>query len=124
MTLLRIIGLWGPIIAFMALVYLLAGQEGLPVSGRWLDKLVHAAAYGLFGVLCLRGFHGGMRPLRLWPSLLAILLTLGYGALDEWHQAQVPGRHSSLYDWYADAAGAAVALALWSVGLRPPAGTG
>ena len=107
MNLLRIIGLWGPVVVFMVLVYTLAGQQGPQLSGRWVDKLIHMAAYGMFGLFCLRAFHDGIGTLRVWPTLGAMLLALGYGALDEWHQAHVPGRFSSLYDWFADAAGAA-----------------
>jgi VanZ family protein len=118
---LRFISLWGPVVAFMVLVYTLADQEGLPATGRLLDKALHAAAYALFGGLCLRAFHGGIRPLRRWPTVLAMLLTLAYGAIDEWHQVHVPGRHPSLLDWLADAAGAGLALggaARWSARRR------
>jgi VanZ family protein len=107
---LRFISLWGPVVAFMVSVYVLAGREGLPVGERLLDKALHVAAYMLFGWLCLRAFHGGIRPLRRWPTVLAMLLTLAYGAIDEWHQLYVPGRHPSLLDWLADAVGGGLAL--------------
>jgi VanZ family protein len=110
LSLLQRIGLWAPVVAFMIGVYVLADPLPVapPVTGG--DKLLHAAAYGTFGVLCLRAFHGGLRRLRLRPTLLALLLTLGYGALDEVHQSRVPGRDPSLADWAADAAGASLAV--------------
>ena len=76
------------------------------------DKLAHAVAYCLLGALSLRACHRGIGPLRQWPTLLAMLMTLTYGALDEWHQAYVPGRFPSLYDWFADAAGAGLSIVL------------
>ena len=51
-------------------------------------------------------------------ALLAILITVAYGASDEYHQRFVAGRSSELADLYADAAGASVAAALsWACGI-------
>lgn len=109
MKVLRIVSLWAPVGAFMALLQILSSQSSLPASGLVWDKLLHTAAYCAFGVLCLRAFHGGVTPLRPTPAALAMLLTLGYAVLDELHQARVPGRDASLFDWIADAVGAASA---------------
>ena len=59
----------------------------------------------------------------LWPSFrragrglgLAWLLTVAYGALDEWHQLYVAGRIASVRDWGWDAAGALAACLAWGV---------
>jgi VanZ family protein len=112
---LRIVGLWAPVGAFIALLQFLSSRSSLPVSGLVWDKLVHAAAYCVLGFLSLRAFHGGIKPLRLTPSLLAMLLTVGYGVLDEMHQSRVPGRDASALDWVADAVGAAVACLAMAV---------
>jgi VanZ family protein len=71
------------------------------------DKAEHFVYFGIMAVLLCVGL--GLR--WLWVALLAVPLV---GALDEWHQYYVPGRESSVYDWMADAAGAAVAVyAYW-----------
>lgn len=110
MILRRLASLWAPVIGFMILIYSLSSRESLPASELVWDKAVHVGAYGVFGTLCLRAFHGGIRPLRGRPSLLAMLTTLLYAMLDELHQSRVPGRDSSLLDWVADAVGAGLAL--------------
>jgi VanZ family protein len=73
------------------------------------DKLAHIAAYALLSGLilfALRRAHNTRLPKAV---LLAILLTSGYGATDEWHQSFVPDRYAGMDDWVADATGAALA---------------
>lgn len=75
------------------------------------DKVAHCIGYGglatlLAWVLTCFG----------WARLFRIVLPLGillvYGAVDELTQPPF-GRSVSFYDWFADAAGIAIALALW-----------
>ena len=47
-------------------------------------------------------------------GLLFLLMGVGYGALDEWHQGFVPGRDASVGDWVADSAGVILGLVLFS----------
>ena len=113
-----LLSLWAPVAAYMALIHLLSSQSSLPVSGLIWDKLAHTAAYCLFGVLCLRAFHGGLRRLELRPTILAMLLPLAYAMIDELHQSRVPGRLASRADWIADALGAfsaCLAVAFWAI---------
>jgi VanZ family protein len=113
-----LLSLWAPVAAYMALIHLLSSQSSLPVSGLIWDKLAHTAAYCLFGVLCLRAFHGGLRRLELRPTILAMLLTLAYAVVDELHQSRVPGRLASVADWVADALGAfsaCLAVTFWAI---------
>ncbi len=107
---LRWLGLWAPVFSFMVLVFFLSSQSSVPGIERLWDKFLHTAAYGVFGVACLRACHGGFRPLRPRLTVLAVLITVGYGAIDEVHQAYVPGRFSSVLDWVADAVGAALSI--------------
>ena len=77
------------------------------------DKLAHFSVFAVLGVLV----H-----LSLWPSrraaffIMAVTMavTLIYAAVDELTQPIV-GRTCSLRDWYADAWGAATAVAVMTI---------
>jgi VanZ family protein len=98
----------------MVAVWFLSDGLSLQTPELLSDKVLHFAAYGLFGLLNLRAFHGGFRRPVWWASLAALLLTVGFGALDEWRQTGVSFRDASWQDWLADLAGGVVA---W-LGLR------
>ncbi|MFC2099416.1 VanZ family protein [Candidatus Bipolaricaulota bacterium] len=66
------------------------------------DKLFHAAEFAVFALLAWKAFRR-----RLAPALLATLL---FAALDEFHQSFVPTRDASVLDGLADAVGAVLAL--------------
>ena len=62
-----------------------------------LQNLLHIPLFGILQVLWLRTFA------KLgkfgWKSTVACLvISLGYGCLDEFHQMLVPGRYASLMD--------------------------
>lgn len=75
---------------------------------------------GIFALLALLAAWGLGRAFPAWPPrralLLALLLTVTYGALDEVHQRYVRGRTPDPGDWVADTVGgaAAVAALAWS----------
>lgn len=96
----------------MALLFLLSSQTNLDAVPSGWDKVSHAGAYLVLCVLALRACHRGLHRLGLRETLVALLLTAGYGMLDELHQRMVPGRHASLLDWLADVVGAMGAIAL------------
>jgi VanZ family protein len=96
----------------MGMLFLASAETDLPGLPGRTDKLLHAAAYAVLGLVCLRACHGSLSRLALRPVLVALLLAGGYGLLDELHQASVPGRDASLLDWLADLAGVGVALVL------------
>jgi VanZ family protein len=110
----RILSLWGPVAAFVVLLYVLSAQRQLPETGA-SDKVLHALAYMVLGLLSIRAFHGGLGPLAPKATALALVLTVGYGVFDEIHQAFVPGRHSSALDVVADAVGFLLAVVLMLV---------
>jgi len=59
------------------------------------------------------------------PVLVLVLLGMAYGAMDEWHQAFVPGRDPSLGDFAADCAGVALGFILLRSLLKlRPSGSG
>ncbi len=113
-----LLGLWVPVVAYMALLFFLSSRSSVPVPAAISDKLVHAAAYAVLAVLFTRAFLGGL-PARVGvrTALLAIGATIAYGATDEWHQSFVFGRVSDGADLVADGVGAMVgAVACWAWG--------
>jgi len=77
------------------------------------DKTLHFWTYGALGALMLRALaRASWRGTAVRSALGAWTLTSAWGALDEVHQALVPGRFPSWADWLADALGAAAAVGL------------
>ena len=75
------------------------------------DKLYHAGAYSIMGLLAWRSFkHLASSPVLL--ALLSIAFCSLYGLSDEWHQSFVPGRESDVTDWVADTSGSVLAIVL------------
>lgn len=103
---------WLAVAAWAGLIWYLSSRStipALPFTFAHLDKVVHSLIFGVLGWLVARALgHGGARR-RL---ALAVLLAVSWGALDELHQAFVPGRTSSLGDLAADAFGASIGVAL------------
>ena len=93
----------------MAIIFALSAQPDLNSGlGGWdtvLRKLAHMAGFGVLWLLWLRALR---RPVA------AAGITLAYAASDEWHQSFVAGRVGSPLDWAIDAAGVAIAVALWA----------
>jgi VanZ family protein len=102
---------WLPVGLYMAVIWGLSslGHPAVPVElFPFEDKGIHALEYGLLAVLVSHAV------LRTWPSrgplrlgAVAVLITVGWGVMDEIHQAFVPGRSADILDLAADAAGAA-----------------
>jgi UDP-2,3-diacylglucosamine pyrophosphatase LpxH len=85
------------------------GHVSLPSP---LDKLAHATVFGVLAFLLDLALRESRHDLPLYRRHAWIFLAVAlYGATDEWHQAFVPGRDCSRYDWLADALGAALGLA-------------
>ncbi len=75
-----------------------------------LHNLLHVPAYALLTFLWIRTLSPLSRP----PGrvlAVAFLIAVGYGALDEVHQAFVPGRLLSLTDASLNALGAGITVA-------------
>lgn len=103
----------------MAGLFVLSAQSDLSPPTGVDDKTAHFLAYFVLGVLFVRALAGGLSK-RVGPraAALGVLLTVAYGATDEWHQTFVAGRDASFDDLVVDAAGAAAAAALcWAWGM-------
>lgn len=95
-----------PAVAWFGLTWWLSSRADPPGSDLlaipFADKLGHA---GLFAV------QAGLLRLAGLRVRLAVLFAVALGALDELHQAFVPGRSPDLADLAADAVGAVVGAA-------------
>ena len=108
------LGRLAPLIV-MAAIFLTSSLSGTAPGSPllWvsagLRNFAHIPAYALLGAsLCLAlPRHSGWR-----MAVLALVLTLGYGVLDEWHQSFVPGRDVSGTDLLRDGLGGSIGIAL------------
>ena len=121
----RFLSLWGPVGAWMAVVFVASAQSDVGVVGRVPDWITHPIAYCILGLLVSRATSGGLgRPLVGGEALLIVALCTLYGVGDEFHQWFVPGRDASAWDVVKDCVGSSLAVALWVVfnpGFRPRA---
>lgn len=112
----------------MAVIFALSARSGGELDSwlPWFQELmpqlqsfdpVHYAAY--FALAFTFAFGFGFRRMNVWRCLLAVLLSVAYGATDEWHQSFVPRRSPDAADLLHDGIGAAAAMiAVWLWRLR------
>lgn len=110
-----------PALAWAAVIFTLSSLSSPPGApgSEPASLAAHALSFGLLAILLawyvessprLRASVG-----RSWLLAAVWLVTVLYGASDEFHQSFVPGRHPDVIDLAADAIGAASALAVWSI---------
>ncbi len=88
----------------------------LPAGLLAQDKLLHAGAYAVLGVLVALALSARLGPAR--AVVLAAAIAAAYGASDEWHQSFVPGRDPDPLDWAADLVGGTAGAAVAALALR------
>jgi len=83
-------------------------------------KSAHFCSYGFLGALAFFSWRATLPALPRWTlrwSLLALMIAVIAGSLDEFHQTFVPSRGPSLQDVFIDAMGGIIfqlAIALWT----------
>lgn len=113
-----------PPILWIFAIFVLSSIPRLPTLlgvPEGADKIAHAL---MFFVLCWLSrrafFYQSYLPLLSRYALLgALIFTVVYGMLDEFHQRFVPGRTSDLYDIMADAGGAFLYAVIAWMAQRP-----
>jgi VanZ family protein len=102
--------LWLPVLIYMAGIFYASSISDPPVPSNVPDVNLHAAAYFGLMLLVVRALARGTRAnITTRVVLTAFLITVAYGATDEWHQTYVIDRHADWRDLLADAIGALVA---------------
>ena len=113
----RLLALWGPVVVWMAVIFVLSSQSRVPGLGRFPDLVTHGIGYLVLSFLATRALSLGPR-LGSASLLLAVTLAPAYGLGDEIHQAFVPGRRPDPWDVGKDALGAVLG-ALAYQGIAP-----
>jgi VanZ family protein len=115
----RALALWGPVVAYMALIFAISAQPQPPLPSQLSDKQGHSLGYMGLAITVGRALAGGLAAgTSLRTAVAAWAIASGYGATDEWHQSFVPGRSADVNDWLADTTGALIgAGACWAWGI-------
>jgi VanZ family protein len=107
---------WLPLILLAGYwVLLFAGTHvppefaGLPAEG--MDKVVHFTSFAVLAGLLAIAWRSIWGRLPIWSAVAAWLIVVAYAAGDEISQSWFR-RSCDIYDWRADACGAAAGLAL------------
>ena len=116
---LRALWIWGPLVAYCALIFYLSSLPSVPWAANYPDYVEHALEYLGLSIVTARALNGGLQtPLSSRILAVAFVLCLGYAILDEVHQYFVPNRFADVTDVLSDAVGAGVGLAGLRVGSR------
>ena len=111
---------WGPALVWAASIFYVSHQSQPPLATLSADYVLHFLAYLIFGLTLIWGITARFREeFTIRRAVIVLVLALLYSASDEFHQAFIPGRHASLRDFLADAAGAsACAWTFYFFGIR------
>ena len=110
---LRLIRLWGPVAAWMAMIFGFSSLQMPPGAGFIPDWMSHGGVYAGLAALLGRALAGGVRKAPLRVAVIAAALATVYGVTDEWHQVYVPHRTAEAADVVKDMGGAMVGAALF-----------
>jgi VanZ family protein len=109
--------LWGPVAAYVFIIFYLSSLSQIPWAGGFPDYVEHGAEYFGLALLVVRAVNDGLRrPVPPRRLLISFLLCVACAVADEIWQRFTPDRYSDYVDVLSDAAGAALGLAallLW-----------
>ncbi len=99
-----------PVIKFLAPEI---SRRDLVITLVGIRKLGHVVEYAVLSVLWFHAFNWGKTEWSWRPVLSAIVITLVYAAMDEFHQSFVQSRTASIYDVGLDGIGAVLGQGIW-----------
>ena len=122
----RLLIVWLPLVAWMGAIFVgsslsagAVGRSPLPVDEYPVTLAIdHVVEFALMAMLLYRAVWAFRRPAFPWLWTAVLVLTIGFGASDEFHQSFVPGRVPSLVDFGFDALGAVLGLVLSEAAVR------
>jgi VanZ family protein len=111
--------IWGPLLAYVVLIFYLSSLSQIPWATAYPDYLEHSVEYLGLAVLTARALNNGLtRSVPGRTLLLAFGLCAGYAISDEIHQMFVPNRFADVTDVVSDAIGAGTGLLALRFGHR------
>lgn len=95
------------LVLYCGFIFCLSHQPTLatPMLFDHQDKLIHATAYALMGLLVWRVFVHKLK-VKPWLGFFSVVFCSLYGVSDEYHQSFIDGRDADVFDWLADTVGA------------------
>jgi VanZ family protein len=116
-TLRTILIFWVPLVAWLLVIHNLSATpstEMPTIDIPHADKIFHVVEYFVLGILLIRAFDkSGFNVSLAKLTVLAIIIALCYGVLDELYQRSIPGRECDIFDFIADSAGAIIGIFLY-----------
>lgn len=107
-----------PLVVFSALIIILSHQSGIAKVNFYfsgMDKLVHAVAFFIYGLFAQMAFLANFRKLKSRNVIfIAVIFSLIFAVLDEYHQSYISRRNASVYDFVADAIGVFVSVMFYN----------
>lgn len=99
--------IWLLAICWAGIIFFLSAQSTVPVpsglAGELLSKGAHFTEFFILAYLVFNALRRHQQIKK--PLLLAVVISLIYGATDELHQLFVVGRSADVLDFLADSAG-------------------
>lgn len=108
----KIIKFWLPVLVWAIVIYLFSNRTTIKTVDFFLGdfllkKSAHIIEYGIFSTLWYRALTNfGMD--RKKAMIYSVLVSLLYGASDEFHQSFIYGRTATLRDVIIDTTGASI----------------
>lgn len=107
---------WLPVLLYVALIFILSGMSVPPVPAGISSDALHYPEFAVLAFLLARALQGSSpgfaRPTHLlWAFVLSVL----FGATDEFHQAFAPDRVPDVRDWLHDGIGSAAGVFMWGI---------
>lgn len=106
---------WLPAVGWAAFIFFLSTRQAGNLPPPWIlsnDKVVHALLFGLQSLFIYYAVRKGHRRSAWVAAVTGFILASLYGATDEIHQVWTPTRVADVWDWVADAVGAACVFVL------------
>lgn len=111
--------LWGPVAAWMLVIFAASSRPRVPLQDDVPDWFSHTLVYLVLAALAGRAASKeGSLDVRL--ALGVVAFCVAYGISDEWHQSFVPGRHPDPWDVLKDGIGALAGIAVYRGWSRRP----